>query len=159
MPSSADSLSGIPQCWGFLQFFSSIWQEQPFFQGPFSLIFRLYKQQFLKRSIHKGLIDPEHLVLAGDGPPVRTAAQQQKNGSAIVRKKPVLPVTANAIIPSRTATADGTLIGNAISSVTTYEFLEDFVFMKKNAFLYAVLLLPKHTCINKNLMDIPVLFI
>ena len=36
-----------------------------------------------------------------------------------VRKTAVLPATANAIILSRTATGDGTLIGNAISSVTT----------------------------------------
>ena len=47
-------------------------------ENPFSLIFHLYKQQFLDLSIRKGLIDPEHLALAGDGTPVRTAAQQRK---------------------------------------------------------------------------------
>ena len=47
-------------------------------ENPFSLIFSLYKQQFLDRSIHRGLIDPDHLALAGDGTPVRTAAQQRK---------------------------------------------------------------------------------
>ncbi len=52
------------------------WNLKP--QNPFSLIFRLYKQQFLDQSIRKGLIDPEHLALAGDGTPVRTAAQQRK---------------------------------------------------------------------------------
>ena len=46
--------------------------------NPFSLIFRLYHQQFLSVSIDNGLIDPEHLALAGDGTPVRTAAQQRK---------------------------------------------------------------------------------
>ena len=46
--------------------------------NPFYLIFRLYNQQFLSQSVEKGLIDPEHLALAGDGTPVRTAAQQRK---------------------------------------------------------------------------------
>lgn len=93
------------------------WHLKP--ENPFSLIFRLYQQQFLDRSIHNGLINPEHLALAGDGTPVRTAAQQRKNGSAIVRRKAVLPVTANAIILSQTAAGDGTPIGNTTSSVTT----------------------------------------
>ena len=46
--------------------------------NPFYLIFRLYNQQFLSQSVEKGLIDPEHLALVGDGTPVRTAAQQRK---------------------------------------------------------------------------------
>ncbi len=45
---------------------------------PFYLIFRLYHQQFLSKSVEHGLIDPNHLALAGDGTPVRTAAQQRK---------------------------------------------------------------------------------
>ena len=53
------------------------WKLKP--ENPFSLVFRLYQQQFLDRSIQKGLIDPDHLALAGDGTPVRTAAQQRKN--------------------------------------------------------------------------------
>ena len=52
------------------------WHLKP--ENPFFLIFRLYKQQFLDQSINKGLIDPKHLALAGDGTPVRTAAQQRK---------------------------------------------------------------------------------
>ena len=52
------------------------WNLKP--ENPFFLIFRLYQQQFLDRSIHEGLIDPMHLSLAGDGTPVRTAAQQRK---------------------------------------------------------------------------------
>ena len=51
--------------------------------------------QFLSVSCPKGLIVPEHLALAGDGAPVRTAVQQPKTA--------VLPVTVNAIILSRTA--------------------------------------------------------
>ena len=46
--------------------------------NPFYLIFRLYHQQFLSKSVEKGLIHPQHLALAGDGTPVRTAAQQRK---------------------------------------------------------------------------------
>ena len=52
------------------------WNLKP--ENPFFLIFRLYQQQFLDRSIHEGLIDPMHLSLAGDGTPVRTSAQQRK---------------------------------------------------------------------------------
>ena len=52
------------------------WQFKP--DNPFSLIFRLYKQQFLDLSVRKGLVHPEHLALAGDGTPVRCAAQQRK---------------------------------------------------------------------------------
>lgn len=43
--------------------------------NPFSLIFRLYHQQFLNVSINNGLISPDNLALAGDGTPVRTAAR------------------------------------------------------------------------------------
>ncbi len=52
------------------------WHLKP--ENPFSLIFRLYQQQFLDQSIHRGLVNPRHLALAGDGTPVRTAAQQRK---------------------------------------------------------------------------------
>lgn len=47
-------------------------------KNPFTLIFQLYNQQFLLKSIEKGLINPDHLALAGDGTPIRTAAQQRK---------------------------------------------------------------------------------
>lgn len=43
--------------------------------NPFYLIFRLYKQQFLNRSIQNGLINPNALSLAGDGTPVRASAR------------------------------------------------------------------------------------
>ena len=49
------------------------WYLKP--ENPFSLIFRLYRQQFLDQSVRKGLVDPARLALAGDGTPVRTAAQ------------------------------------------------------------------------------------
>lgn len=41
--------------------------------NPFYLIFKLYKAQFLDLSVQKGLVDPAHLSLAGDGSPVETA--------------------------------------------------------------------------------------
>ena len=78
------------------------WQLKP--ENPFSLVFRLYKQQFLVLSFCKGLIVPDHLALAGDGTPVRTAAQQRKNAPANVKKTDVLPVITNGIIHSRTVT-------------------------------------------------------
>ncbi len=52
------------------------WHLKP--DNPFSLIFRLYHLQFLDLSIRRGLVVPDHLTLAGDGTPVRTAAQQRK---------------------------------------------------------------------------------
>lgn len=52
------------------------WDLKP--DQPFSLIFKLFQQQFLHSSIECGLIDPCHLALAGDGTAVRTAAQQRK---------------------------------------------------------------------------------
>lgn len=52
------------------------WGRRP--EHPFWLIFRLYQQQFLDVSIQKGLINPQSTALAGDGTPVRTAAQQRK---------------------------------------------------------------------------------
>lgn len=40
----------------------------------FSLVFKLFKAQFLDISINSGLIDIKHLALAGDGTPVKTAS-------------------------------------------------------------------------------------
>ena len=54
------------------------WQLKP--ENPFYLVFKLYNQQFLVKSIERGLIDPTHLSLAGDGTHVRTAAKQRKKG-------------------------------------------------------------------------------
>ena len=41
--------------------------------NPFFLILRLYKAQFLDISVRKGLLNPGHLSLAGDGTPLETA--------------------------------------------------------------------------------------
>lgn len=57
----------------------------PFFQKhplkpkhAFSLIFKLYQQQFLDHSVSLGLIDSKHLALAGDGTPIRTSAHLRR---------------------------------------------------------------------------------
>lgn len=51
------------------------WKLEPV--NPFSLIFKLFNQQFLGKSIEQGLINPNQLALAGDGTPVRTASKQR----------------------------------------------------------------------------------
>ena len=43
--------------------------------SPLSMIFRLYKQQFLDVSVSHGLIRPSAISLAGDGSPIRTSAR------------------------------------------------------------------------------------
>ena len=53
----------------------------------FSLVFRLYHQQFLLRSVSSGLIDGRHLALAGDGTPVRTSSLLRSRRLCHCRKK------------------------------------------------------------------------
>ena len=65
------------------------WHLKP--ENPFFLIFRLYHQQFLDQSIHRGLVNPRHLALAGDGTPVRTAAQQRKKRICHCKEKGCSP--------------------------------------------------------------------
>ena len=58
----------------FIEFFKKHPLAGP--QGsPLELVFRLYKEQFLDRSVQKGLINPDSISLAGDGTPVRTQAR------------------------------------------------------------------------------------
>lgn len=45
--------------------------------SPLDLIFRLYKSQFLDKSVEKGLINLSDISLAGDGTPVRTSARRR----------------------------------------------------------------------------------
>ena len=61
------------------------WNIKP--EHPFFLIFQLYRQQFLSKSIADGLIDVKHLALAGDGTPLRTAAQQRSKRLCDCKKK------------------------------------------------------------------------
>jgi hypothetical protein len=44
---------------------------------PFHLMFKLYQKQFLNISVQEGLIDSQHLAVAGDGTPVRTSARNR----------------------------------------------------------------------------------
>jgi hypothetical protein len=46
---------------------------------PYSLLFNIFKSQFLDVSTRKGLISPENLALAGDGMPVYTSARERKH--------------------------------------------------------------------------------
>ena len=57
-----------------IKYFKHHQQEMPDCH-PAGLIFRLYKEQFLDKSISQGLINPNSLALAGDGTPVRTQAR------------------------------------------------------------------------------------
>ncbi|MDR2147859.1 MAG: hypothetical protein LBE91_15510 [Tannerella sp.] len=45
---------------------------------PYSLLFSIFKEQFLDTSAHKGLISPLKIALAGDGMPVVTSARERK---------------------------------------------------------------------------------
>jgi hypothetical protein len=47
-------------------------------EQPYSLLFNVYKEQFLDVSVKKGLISSEALSLSGDGTPVYTTAKERK---------------------------------------------------------------------------------
>lgn len=46
---------------------------------PYSILFNIFKKQFLDVSVEKGLINKEHLSLSGDGTPVVTSARERKH--------------------------------------------------------------------------------
>ena len=46
---------------------------------PYASLFKIYHQEFLSRSIHKGLVNPSSLSIAGDGTPVVTSARERKH--------------------------------------------------------------------------------
>lgn len=68
-------------------------QHPPQPQHAFSFIFRLYHEQFLSRSVSLGLLDSDHLALAGDGTPVRT--------SSLLRRKRLCNCRENGITSCR----------------------------------------------------------
>lgn len=47
--------------------------EQVKTDAPYKMLFQIFDQIFLKESISRGLIDPEHMILAGDGTPIQTS--------------------------------------------------------------------------------------
>ena len=53
-------------------------EHQPSRQQPFSLLFKVFQQEFLNESVDRGLLTPSELALSGDGTPVVTSAQQRK---------------------------------------------------------------------------------
>lgn len=53
-------------------------QDNPVSENqPYALLFRLFREIFLDHSIELGLIDPDHLVLSGDGTEVVTSARHR----------------------------------------------------------------------------------
>ncbi len=46
---------------------------------PYASLFDIYREEFLNVSVHKGLIHPDNLALAGDGTPVVTSARERKH--------------------------------------------------------------------------------
>ncbi|WP_125143803.1 hypothetical protein [Clostridium transplantifaecale] len=46
---------------------------------PYASLFSLYQNEFLNRSVSKGLINPKALALAGDGTPVVTSHRERKH--------------------------------------------------------------------------------
>ena len=53
-------------------------ENQPSQQQPFSLLFKVFQQEFLDESVDRELLTPSDLALSGDGTPVVTSAQQRK---------------------------------------------------------------------------------
>lgn len=48
-------------------------------EQPYGSLFSLYQQEFLNKSVSKGLIDINSLALAGDGTPVVTSHRERKH--------------------------------------------------------------------------------
>lgn len=48
-------------------------------EQPYHSFFMIYKEEFLKQSVSKGLIDSSSLTIAGDGTPVVTSARERKH--------------------------------------------------------------------------------
>ena len=48
-------------------------------EQPYASLFHIYHQEFLTKSVEKGLINPDSLSIAGDGTPFVTSAQQRKH--------------------------------------------------------------------------------
>ena len=67
--------------------------------SPLSLIFRLYKQQFLDVSVSHGLIQPSAISLAGDGSPIRTSARLRYKKVCSCSEMVFPTVTANVSFP------------------------------------------------------------
>lgn len=53
-------------------------KNAPSVDQPYSLLFKLFKQEFLDESAARDLINPSALALSGDGTPIVTSAQQHK---------------------------------------------------------------------------------
>lgn len=61
-----------------LELMQQMEEKPPSQQQPFSLLFKVFQQEFLNESVDRGLVTPSSLALSGDGTPVVTAAQERK---------------------------------------------------------------------------------
>lgn len=59
-------------------------------QLPYSILFDLFRKQFLETSVKKGLISKDHLSLSGDGTPVVTSARERKHRMCDCASKGIL---------------------------------------------------------------------
>ena len=90
--------------------------------APCVRLWEIFHSFFLQTSARQNLISLKELVLAGDGTPVYTAAQERKNEPANVWKKESTIATVTASIISRTVTSDGTPTVTVITSDMTYTY-------------------------------------
>lgn len=86
--------------------------------SPLSLIFRLYKQQFLDVSVSHGLIQPSAISLAGDGSPIRTSARLRYKKVCSCSEMVFPTVTANVSFLNLTVISVGIPQGTAILAAT-----------------------------------------
>lgn len=86
--------------------------------SPLSLIFRLYKQQFLDVSVSHGLIQPSAISLAGDGSPIRTSARLRYKKVCSCSEMVFPTVTANVSFLNLTVISAGIPQGTAILAAT-----------------------------------------
>jgi hypothetical protein len=66
---------------------SRLEENQPSQQQPFSLLFKVFQQEFLNESVDRGLLTPSELALSGDGTPVVTSAQQRKKRLCVCKER------------------------------------------------------------------------
>lgn len=78
-----------------LELLRQLEENQPSQQQPFSLLFKVFQQEFLMESVDRGLITPSELALSGDGTPIVTAAQQRKKRLCDCKDRGILSCDCN----------------------------------------------------------------
>lgn len=69
--------------------------QAPSSEQPFSLLFKVFRQEFLDESAARSLINPSALALSGDGTPVETSAQQRKRKLCSCREQGITNCSCN----------------------------------------------------------------